>query len=336
LRLTQFIAFRHDEVEAKPRVTYKSECRFNLDLSPRRTLLVQIATQLASSQIAALGKASPLDHSSYDELFAAALRRADRLITSPHEDTSLIYAEQLFPATKEIITEGQIGEIFNKWRWPGLSSRQSFLGLMADVAKWFEERLEKLQVTMSSEFGATGLQEERFLTALFRFCKGVGGHPLNGPWPPEIDDLAGRITNFVEEFAQARTSPQSVRAVRIRELMSEREHVLICFADRTPVDRSTEPKNMPRSYRPWGLFRYLRFVGASDPSAERLLQKLCVPRSLLSPEFEPEALVHSDNRFAYDLGVLEELADEYLSESDDERRERLKRRNRHSSQPSGS
>lgn len=288
------------------------------DPSPRRTLLLQIATQLAAAQIATLDRQQagiPLDHPSHDQCFRACLRRADRLIDSSGSDDTSIYAEQLFPASDEKISENKIGQEFEKWKWPQLRSRDSFTGLMAEVAQWFEARLSQLEEDLLAEYGPTGVQESRFIYALFNFCGRSSGLPLEGPWPPEIEKLAERITSFVEESAQARSASEGIRAVRARDLAIERVLIRLCFGDRTPVNRESEEEGLRRFYRPWGLFRYLRAVGKNDPSAQPLLEKLAVPRSQVSSDFEPFEEVKADWRLNYDLGILEELAERIYESS---------------------
>lgn len=281
-------------------------------LSQRRTLLVQIATQLATSQIALLQAeetSTPLDSPKFDPLFQAALRRADRLITSPTSDETTILAEQLFPANDERLTENQIFEVFKKWKWPQISSRETFLSMMTDVAEWFATRREKLEESISAEYGPSGVQESRFVEAMFRFCGTLTGLPLGGPWPPEIESLADRIRIVFDEHAQTNRAPDHVRMMRARDLAIENELLRLCFGGRTPVQRENETQGMYRSYRPWGLFRYLRFVGKSDPSAASLLEKLRVPRSRLSSDREPFEEVGANTYSNYDLGILEKLAE---------------------------
>lgn len=276
------------------------------------SLRLDTAIKLATAQIAALkGEVPlPLDHPDYDRLFEASLRRADQLINGPKAEDPLIYAEQLFPISLDRVTANNVHKTFISWKWPKMSSQDSFLGLMEDVSEWFANHLQKMECAIAAEYGPEGVLEADFVDAMLQFCGSSTGLPLGGPWPEGIEILARNVRNFIQETAKKGGALNSARAVRAIEMATQRQTVRICFGDRNPTLSTDKAKRTRRHYRPWGLFRYLRIAGESDPSAKPLLKKLSTPRSLLSPGREPYPEVPIYDRSICDLGPIQDLAEE--------------------------
>lgn len=300
-------------LEQKPQTEADSAKSTKKETCELESLRLDTAIKLATAQIAAMRSEEvslPLDHPDYDRLFEASLRRADQLINRPKVEDPVIYAEQLFPVSLDRVTANYVHKTFISWKWPKMSSQDSFLGLMADVTGWFVNHLQKMEFAIAAEYGPEGSMEADFVEAMLQFCGSSTGLPLGGPWPEGIEILARNVRNFVQESSKKSDSLSSARAVRAIEMATERQTVRICFGDRKPTLSTNNTKGARRHYRPWGLFRYLRINGESDPSATPLLKKLSCPRSLLSPGHEPYPVVPIYDRSICDLGALQDLAEQ--------------------------
>jgi hypothetical protein len=253
--------------------------------SERAWKLAQLAVTLVSNLL----KESPphgmpvnprLSKNELDPLFAAALKRADSLLSWAEGKGGDIYAYQLFEEDF-IKTELELVEIFKTWNWDGLKSKQPIMDLMRDIRLQLEEQLRTEQELYDKivGVGVRELQEEIAGSIGKCFARHIG-QPVKD-FEPRLTDIVESITASIDEklyehFSQG-NSTESFYAFH-----REQSFFKWCFPDPSAGQQAE------RLYRPHAIFRRCATRGLFS---DRLIR----PRHKLNPAlipFPPDDLRH--------------------------------------------
>jgi hypothetical protein len=252
----------------------------------------------AEVQELSLHKAPPLNHPQHDDLFEGAMIRAQRMLRSPSEDTTLVHAEQIFGA-EETLTETQVGKRFNEFEWPVLRNRDDYYKFIVSVEKWFHDHLYRLYSPEEDEQSSV---DARIL-----------GQVLDIGLRRKGNDFFRQIYEFVRN--QRPPNRRRDYWSDVEEMAQElwTKHLIsVIFCKRQPSIRIEDNRRINRSYYPWGLFRFLRIYGAEDAVGSELLARLAVPRK----DIKHNAIVYPLRQNfpdTCDFGPLERLAEESQS-----------------------
>lgn len=233
-----------------------------------------------------------LDSPVLDRLFDGALARAQQMLRAPREDSNLIHAEQLFNP-KERLVEGDAIDRFKEWKWPTLRNRNPCYDFFVRIERWFSEHLDELHADTDPLEG-----DARRLLWFLNFARER----------PE-DDLSRKIFDLVSthdgpppDAGQRPLSLENLMAAVWRE-----SFVWVIHGNRVPKPRLKGDTKMKRYYRPWGLFRYLRFFGDCNEEGREILASLSVERKELNADLSPYAIDPKTDLY-HSFGPLDLLA----------------------------
>jgi hypothetical protein len=294
--------------------------------------VIDLATRLVTAQLAErenstnAGERLALDHSSYDHLFAGAMRRAERILLGPAADPSTIFAEQLFEP-HEVFSAKEIAERFGEWGWPNFSAENTVKSWIKKFALWMNSSLLEDEARFEEQLGETGGAMRDFLNDLFRYCETRGRKTETNEIPPEVHALANAIRHFTLQYLNDPALDQS--AVQLNML---RQQMLTqwCFADRSPAHWLDGPSSEAQSpedrdwlelselvedstlrCRPGALFQYVRIYGEDQPETKELFRKISVPRRELTSDMTPPDLLEEFGNFT----GFDPRFDEYIQRS---------------------
>lgn len=259
-----------------------------------------------------------LDHTDLDPLFRSAMCRAQKLLRSPLEDSSIIYAEQTFDPD-ELISENKVFERLSKWDWPALSSRPSVTTFMENVENWFCKHRAVQENGISGQLGDNAIEDNKFLERILNFCN-----------TRRDTEVFGQILSVIEKSWDKHQVPAEAHGDLAHDWTHKMHLIIHCFDGTYPTPRIKMPQGRAkeRQYRPWGIFRYLRFWGDDDEVGRELNQKLQASRSVLNPENEPSNLhIYPNHRYEFGpLGIVaEKLHQEEMDRQETEYQAALRR-----------
>jgi len=229
----------------------------------------------------------PLSEAELDPLFEAAMNRVQWMLKSPAQDDRAVFAEQLF-YPDERLSQGAIVERFGEYKWPRLVSPDSVEKLMGAVDSWFSSHFNFLKFRSPELFSSEDEQcrkEFDILVQARRLCRENSKEPFD---------------QHKEYFREAADSIDNLMAVREDEgrlnlaclihakILCAHITEFFCGSEPRPREKVTG-KSPARHYKPWGLFRYLRWYGhiCESLGGQGLNQKLSTERRSLNPEMYP-------------------------------------------------
>jgi len=253
----------------------------------------------------------PLSHEEFDQLFASAMYRAQKLLTAPEQDRRIVWAEQLF-APEDTLSENEIFNTFERFKWPNLKSRDPVIQLMTEVDNWFSSHLRNLEQVDRVENRTREAERVRDETELLFQTLDRFDERANDGFNRHRRDYKA-VADAIRCFLQSRNA--RVLSTLSGAFWNKRAQNLIfmIFNQSVPSPRKNKPddgapnskntkkaKAPTRNYRPWGVFRYLRlYAGKSGDEAgaaikdkirTRVLElnpnKVVNVRPVAPPEFE--------------------------------------------------
>ena len=257
-----------DEKKAPPRIA----------VDDRPWKLAKLAATLSSNlelkerSISGLAVNTRLAAREFDPYFAAALKRADDILSWAEGKGGDIHAYQIFEEGSKL-TENQIVEGFKRVSWPGLKTKQPIMDLMRDVLSLFEDELRAEEESYQKIIGI-GVPElqsalkQAIITAFEKHacCK---IQKADHQTQHIVEDLTAPVDErLYEHFAQG----ESVE--HFFHLREEQAFLAWCFPDPPPGSRAE------RLYRPHEIFRRCASRGW-------FIEKLIRPRENMNSSFIP-------------------------------------------------
>lgn len=237
----------------------------------------------------------PLNDPKLDDLFKSAMVRAQKLLISPREDRTVIYAEQIFDP-EEVISENEIGERFKSCGWPKLRNRQSWYDAAVKIESWYSDHADDMFCGFDNQL----LEDCKVLKNFEELCYRRKDNE-------EFAKLYKYLSTFLCYLRQKLERGSDADEMSFKSWQS---HMIdIIFVGRTPKPRTIRD-NLVRQYRPWALFRYLRyFAGKDDDETGMDLNELLkTERMHLNGESEFNSLLRSDSLQSF--GPLSKLVDQ--------------------------
>ena len=271
--------------------------------------------RVLQSQIATPETPEPLSLRKFDSLFASARQRVHEMLTPPARDHRPVWAEQLFEP-EEVMPESKIGERFNSYGWRRMLSRASVIELMTKVDGWFSKHyadlsnefgqvIEHPRLSPDSDetrtlerarsyslqraqvpFGADQSNYREIADAISRLLSPDPGADVYGP-VVEGESKRAEARGLIREFYNGkvptpRHKPESVESGKVKT-------------------GKKRPKTPDSEYRPWAVFRYLRYFagGPGDEVGDSIKSGIKTRVSGLDPQMVDNirALLPSDYQF---------------------------------------
>jgi hypothetical protein len=253
------------------------------DAGERAWKIAQLAAVLAQADLKGpspvqLQLHSRLASKGLDSHFAAALKRADMLLSWAEGKQENVHAYQLFEEG-ETFTKLRITDIFKNAGWSSLKAKASVTNLMESLLKKCEEDLQdrRLNCTKAAEdvLLLRDTIDEAIVGAFedYMSCS-------RGPMPPSIQGCCDELRSCVMEKLSNGLDGQFHRG-RWVELCNEEAFFKWCFPEPTAGDRAE------RLYRPYEIFRRCAARGWETAKLVRARGQLnCIPYPPENPRLE--------------------------------------------------
>jgi len=181
-----------------------------------------------------------------DPYFAAALKRADLLLSWAEGHEGCVHAYQLFQEGDRL-TEEQVKEVFREANWNRLMSKDPVMNFMKALRDRFDEQLESLRIDCSqADEDVRVLQEEVDEAISTAFANYSGGSVET--MPSDIRSCRDEVMSCVREKISEGLAHQFSRD-RLMSLAREEAFMAWCFPGPTAEEQAT------RVYRPHEIFK---------------------------------------------------------------------------------